>query len=165
MTEDDSLYIEEVALFFEGLGVSRIAGRILGLLLVCEPPSRTGSELVEELGASKASVSQMTRFLVDTGLIERFAVRGSRASHFRIRDDGFEALFAREMQTLTAYVGLGERGIELVGKTQRADRLRKLTAFFRFFAEVMPELIERWRAEQDDRIAAESPPDEEPAGG
>jgi len=151
-------FIEDVALFFEGAGLPRIAGRILGLLIVCEPPHRTPAQLTRELGVSKASVSQMTRFLVQVGLLERFAIRGERASYFRIRDDGFEALMAQEIATLTAFGPIAERGLDMLGSGQRADRLRKLRAFFRFFEEAMPELLERWRRERDARIAAESGP-------
>lgn len=156
MNDDVFHYIEEVALFFEGSGLPRIAGRILGVLLVCDPPHRTAAQLTSELGASKASVSQMTRLLVQTGLIERFAVRGERASHFRVRDDGFESLFAQEITTLTAFGPIAERGIGLLGGGARATRLRQLRAFFRFFEEAMPELLDRWRAEREQRIADES---------
>ncbi len=155
MNDDLSHYIEEVALFCEGLGLPRIAGRIVGLLLVCEPPSRTAAQLTAELGASKASVSQMTRFLVDSGLIERFTVRGSRSTHFRISEDGFEALFEREIAALTALRTIADRGIELLGADEHADRLRRVAALFRFFEEAMPELFDRWREERDARIAAE----------
>lgn len=155
MTEELSRYIEDVALFFEELGLPRIAGRIVGHLLVCDPPHRTAAQLIRELRASKASVSQMTRYLIQAGLLERFAVRGERATLFRITDDGFEALFGREITTLTAFGDIAERGIGLVGPDEGADRLRKLRAFFRFFEEATPELLERWRDERDARIAAE----------
>ncbi|MEO0600975.1 MAG: MarR family transcriptional regulator [Myxococcota bacterium] len=156
MTDSVDRYIEEVALFYEDLGLPRIAGRILALLLVCDPPSRTAAELTEELGASKASVSQMTRLLITLGFIERFGVRGSRAAHFRVRDDGFEAMFTQQIAALTALGPMAERGVALVGAGAGADRLRKLRALLRFFEEAMPEMLARWRVERDARIADEA---------
>ncbi|MEM6928776.1 MAG: MarR family transcriptional regulator [Myxococcota bacterium] len=156
MTDSVDRYIEEFALFYEDLGLPRIAGRILALLLVCDPPSRTAAQLTDELGASKASVSQMTRLLITVGFIERFGVRGSRAAHFRVRDDGFEAMFTQQIVALTALGPMAARGVELVGPGDRADRLRKLRALLRFFEEAMPEMLERWRVERGTRIADES---------
>ncbi|MEN0061767.1 MAG: MarR family transcriptional regulator [Myxococcota bacterium] len=157
VSDDLRRYVEDLALFYEAAGLPRIAGRILGLLLVCEPPHRTAAQLIEELGASKASVSQMTRLLVSAGLIERFAQRGERASYFRIRDDGFETLFEREIATIRGFGPIADRGLALLGPEagDRGSRLRALRALYRFFEEAMPDLIDRWRRERDERIANE----------
>src|SRR5438445_13508540 len=65
-------------------GLPRMAGRILGLLLVCEPPERTAAELARELHASAGSISTMTRLLERAQLIERVSRAGERADRFRI---------------------------------------------------------------------------------
>ena len=50
-------FIEEVGLLFEQTGLPRMAGRILGWLLIANPPHQTTSHLTEALLASKASIS------------------------------------------------------------------------------------------------------------
>ena len=47
MPPDLAPYIEDVALYWEQHGLPRIAGRIIGLLLVCDPPHRSAAELLE----------------------------------------------------------------------------------------------------------------------
>lgn len=156
MTDDLSRYVEDTALLFESLGIPRMAGRILGLLLVCDPPHRTSTELVRELSASKASISEMTRMLVTFGLLERFARPGERSNYFRVRDDGFEMLFEQEMKTIAAFGNLAEQGLAVIGDNrERGQRLRALRAFYRFWEEALPDLAARWRDERDARIAAE----------
>lgn len=75
--------MEDVALHFEESGLPRIAGRILGLLLVCDPPHRSAQELADQLGASKASISTMTRLLLSGVILEKVGLPGERATYYR----------------------------------------------------------------------------------
>lgn len=67
-------FAEDVGLVFENIGLPRMAGRVLGWLLVCDPPHQSMLELVEALSASKASISNTTRMLIEIGLIERISL-------------------------------------------------------------------------------------------
>ena len=67
---EEKHFVEEVGLFFEQSGMPRMAGRILGWLLISDPSHQTTSELAEVLLASKGSISTMTRLLIRIGLIE-----------------------------------------------------------------------------------------------
>ena len=49
-------FAEEVGLFFERSGMTRMAGRILGWLLVCDPPHQTLNDLAEALGRYASGV-------------------------------------------------------------------------------------------------------------
>ncbi len=157
---DDALarWVEEVALHFEAGGLPRIAGRILGHLLVCDPPHRSGAELVQELGASKASVSAMARMLLTAGLIERAGVPGERATYYRLRSDGFEARFAAVMSSIVAFRPVADRGLALLDREEpaRSARLRELRALYRFFEREMPVLFARYREERERLIEEES---------
>ena len=43
-------YLEQWGLLFESLGSTRMMGRVLGWLLVCEPPEQTAREIADALG-------------------------------------------------------------------------------------------------------------------
>ncbi len=111
-------------------------------------------ELSEELGVSKASVSTMTRLLVRTGLLERVPAPGARSTYFRLREDGFEKLFAAKMEGMVAFRPLAERGLRLLPPDpEPRRRLRLLKALYAFFEREMPALLERWRAEREALVA------------
>lgn len=143
-------YIEDIALFFEKSGLPRIAGRILGLLLICDPPHRSASELAEEVGASKASVSTMTRMLLSAGLIERVGVPGERSTHFALRDDGFERTFEVRMKGLVGFGPLAERGLQLLANegSGPSRHLRELAALYEFWGRELPLLLDKWKQER-----------------
>lgn len=88
----DAQLVEELAHAFGAFGVPRMAGRILGALLLSSEPYETLDSLAETLGASKGSMSTMARLLVGTGLVERVAVPGGRRDHYRIRPGGWPEL-------------------------------------------------------------------------
>ena len=151
---DDELahYVEEVALHFERSGLPRIAGRIVGLLLVCDPPERSAGQLAAELGVSKGSVSAMTRLLLGAGTIKRVARPGERLTYFALSDDGFERKLARRVEAMAASRALGELGLRLLegrgAPDSQTKRLREFVAMYAFWEREMPTLLARWRAER-----------------
>ena len=46
-------------------------------MLICDPPAQSAGELADVLGASKGSLSTMTRLLIQVGLIERAGLRAA----------------------------------------------------------------------------------------
>lgn len=75
-------FIELMGFMTQDDGIPRIAGQILGYLLV-EGEARTLAEITEALKISKASASTNCRLLADRGALERVAPLGSRADRYR----------------------------------------------------------------------------------
>jgi len=71
-------HIERVGLFFEKSGFPRMVGRVLGYLLIAEPPHKTFNEIQEYLQASKSSISTSLQFLLNQGLVGYFTLPGDR---------------------------------------------------------------------------------------
>jgi DNA-binding MarR family transcriptional regulator len=140
-----SEYVESIALHFETSGLPRIAGRILGMLLTCHPSDLGAAELETRLGASKASISTMTRLLEQYGLIERTARPGERITRYRIRDHAWTELMKSKLQGLSSFRILAERGLQLLENAppeQRA-RLETMQRLYTFFEAEIPALIQR----------------------
>lgn len=152
MEEEFARYVEDVALFWESQGLPRIAGRILGLLLVCEPPYRSAGELAEELGVSKGSVSSMTRLLLASESVETTAFPGDRATYYRLTPDSLDRKLERRLAMMMRFRALAERGIELLEgePEERSARLRRVASLYGFLEREVPRLLERWREECDE---------------
>jgi DNA-binding transcriptional regulator GbsR (MarR family) len=87
LTNSDS-FIERMGLTAESDGLSRIAGRLFGALLLDSEP-RSLDELAEQLGVSKASVSTEARRLLDRGVAERIGKLGDRRDYYALTPDFF----------------------------------------------------------------------------
>jgi DNA-binding transcriptional regulator GbsR (MarR family) len=149
-------WIEELALLYERDGLPRMAGRIFAWLLVCHPPEQTMEDLAAALGGSKASMSTMTRLLVQTGLVERGRRPGERSDRFRIRPDQWERLWETRLQLVRSATAVIERGAALVRHLPPDSRRRveDLLGQYRFFERELPALVARWRDAQHPRRPA-----------
>jgi len=115
-------FVEEVGLFFEQRGLPRMAGRILGWLLICDPPHQTASELADALLASKGSISSMTRMLIRLGIIERTVLPGQRRDYFLIKPDAWNAVMKESLTKISEFRSLLERGLEMLeGKDSQVN--------------------------------------------
>ncbi|MFP4440338.1 MAG: GbsR/MarR family transcriptional regulator [Chloroflexaceae bacterium] len=143
-------FIEAVGLSFEQAGLPRMAGRILGWLLICDPPHQSPGELAEVLQASKGSISSMTRLLEQIGLIERLSLPGERRDYFRIRSESWTALFKRRMELVSNFRQLADRGLELLSEhtPEQRRRLEEMRNMYAFFEYEVPRLLERWEQER-----------------
>jgi len=152
-------FAEEFGLFLEQSGLPPMAGRILGWLLVCEPEQQSAAELLRALGASKGSISMMTRLLINLGLIERVAVAGRREKYFRIRPGVWSELLGSQMARTSEMRALAERGLALFdGRDEAARaRLEELHHLYSFMEREMPALLARWARERDVDGAETSP--------
>ena len=116
-------FVEEFGVLFEQSGGVRMLGRVIGLLTIAEPPERTAEQLAAELQASRGSISQTTRQLVQMGLVQRFAKPGERRDYFRIKPNGWTAMMRGEIRLIASYRELIGRGLALVdegdGETRR----------------------------------------------
>jgi len=139
-------FVEIFGIFFERAGVPRIAGRIWGWLLVCDPPHQTAAELADAVSASRGSISTMTRLLMQFGLIERIGLPGERNRFYRVKSGAFTELLRAKMSFTTEVRKMAERGLELLkGEPPRARRrLEECRDFYTFFEREFPALIERW---------------------
>ncbi len=143
-------FIEEVGLLFETAGVQRMAGRVMGHLLICEPKHQSSAELAEALNASRGAISQSTRSLVQMGLIEKVPVPGDRATYFAWVEGSFANHLHAEAARTRLFRELVARGMDLLRDAGRAEssvaRLQELHDMFVFFEQEWPALIERWEA-------------------
>jgi hypothetical protein len=143
---EERRFIEEFGVLLEMEGLPRMAGRLLGRLLLCDPAEQTAEQLAEVVGASKASVSTTTRLLIHLGLVERVSLPGVRRDYFRIRPNAIGNLMRSSMTRIHAGRALTERGLLLA----RGDlsRLRDWYDIYTFFERELPPLIDRWEAER-----------------
>ncbi|MEU4343067.1 hypothetical protein AB0H00_17615 [Nocardia sp. NPDC023852] len=119
-------WVEQVATFcVEEWGLPPITGRILGLLMICDPPQRSAGEIAETIQASRASLTSNMRFLTVIGLIRKVRVPGGRTAYYRIEDDAWHKVIQRKLDSLAAFGDIAEQGVALAGgEGPRVERIR-----------------------------------------
>jgi DNA-binding MarR family transcriptional regulator len=109
-------WVESVAAFStEEWGLPPITGRILGLLMICDPPERSAGQIADAIQASRASLTSNMRFLTAIGLVRKVRVPGDRTAYFRIEDDAWHKVIQRKLDSLGRFGAIAEQGLALTG--------------------------------------------------
>ena len=149
-SEAERKFVEEFALLIQQAGLTRMAGRILAWLLICEPPQQSIGQMAESLSASKSAISTSLRFLIQPGLVEILSPVGQRRDVFVIKPGIWRKLTEAYLAQLSIMRQLAERGLALLEDEppERLQRLEGMRSMFAFAEDVLPELLERWEAEE-----------------
>lgn len=145
--EEKQHFIEEVGLFFEGVGLTRMAGRMLGWLLICDPPHQSMNTIADVLRASKGSISAASRLLIQNGLVEKVSLPGERRDYYRVQPGAWFEIMKKKQDEIALMRELAEVGLELLegeSPDQRA-RLESMRETFAFFEREFPAMLERWQ--------------------
>ena len=160
MTQDaETDFIEGMGLVFQGDGMPRIAGRLLGLFVLHGGPF-SFAQLAARLEISRGSVSTNTRLLEDLGVIERVAIRGERQDFFRLAADPYaeiaERKRVRSLRAREAILRNAER-LEDVGPDGMA-RVGDLANFFEVLTHAAELALERLNGDGKSAPVRTTPP-------
>ncbi len=122
----------------------------MGYLLIAIPETQSVNEIAVFLKASKASISTMSRALINMGLVERKAFPGERKDYFRLRTGAWLEFFEKEMQAAARFRVMMQKGLELMKHESEADkkRLQDVLEMYTWFEREFPKLIESWKKEK-----------------
>ncbi len=143
-------FIEDISLYFEQMGLPRMAGRIVGVLLISNPPEQSMTDLCEVLQASKSAVSTNARLLDEMGLIERVPSPVPRQVYFRFTAGGWVVFMRMRLRLMASLHQIAERGLELLKDEDPSIRARLQEAhdMFSQIEQELPVLLKRIEAER-----------------
>lgn len=153
MILEEKHFIEDIGLFFEQMGLPRMAGKILGVLLIADPPAQSITDIGNRLSASKSSISIMARLLVDRGLIERVASPLPRRDYYRFKPGGWILYLRSWLELMSALHQITERGMALIREKNGTEDERLLEAhdLFSLLEDKFPALLTTLEKERRDR--------------
>ena len=127
-----------------------MAGRVLGYLLVCDPPEQSIAELSDALLASRSAVTGALDVLERTDTIRRSRKAGERMDRVSVdftsaQAHGFDA---SEYQALS---DLAKEGLEVLkdAPPERKATLKEMEAFADWLVERTQTMKEEWEAHRD----------------
>ncbi|MEO3799783.1 MarR family transcriptional regulator [Nonomuraea sp. B1E8] len=142
-------FVESAGLYFERLGLSRTAGRVIGVLLADPDDSADAPKLCGQLGVAKSSMSVALGQLERGGLVERFRPPRERRDHYRLTEDVFGRAFKAKMAEFTAFAQLAEQGLAAVGHNPKSRaRLELMRDMYDFMGREFPKLLDQWDRER-----------------
>jgi hypothetical protein len=146
--EAEIAFVDQLGRFFaRQYGLPPVTGRVLGWLLICDPPEQTAAEIAGALQTSRSAVGSAIASLENQGQIRRTRAAGERADRVSFHPDAD----VRSLESPVEYgamLALAGHGLEVLRDAPPARRARLLgaVAFYEFLLERMPALADEWRA-------------------
>lgn len=139
-------FIENVGVFFERYGLSRIGGRILALLMVAEH-ELTLDDIAATLRVSRASVSTNARFLTLYGMAQLVTRPGDRRDYYRLPPNTWSRAMEAELEATLELRRITEHGLAAARASDRlaTEHLEELIEYCDLVLEDRRITLEHWR--------------------
>lgn len=92
----ESAFVEQLGSIYQSEGMPRIAGRIIGLMILDARPY-SFDELAKALKISRGSVSTNTRALEAWGVLTRVSMPGERQDYFKLSKRPYSQMLERQL--------------------------------------------------------------------
>jgi DNA-binding MarR family transcriptional regulator len=143
-----------------------MVGRLIGYLVVCDPPEQSIGELAEALLASRSAITNAVKSLETMRLIRRTRVAGERMDRVRLDPSspqamGLDTSEYEEMRDLVL------EGLEVVGDApaERRAGLVEWLEFTDFLIEQINRMSQEWSERRAALVAAGKLPEQPGHGG
>lgn len=142
---DNREFVEQMGFASESDGLSRIAGRLFGTLLLSEEP-RSLDELAADLDVSKASVSTEARRLLERGVADRVSRPGDRRDFYQLAPDFFGQILRHRIARWSRFRHLAVNMLASQGERSRVvrDRLEYIDDLHAFVVDRIENDLREW---------------------
>jgi hypothetical protein len=137
-SDDALVWVERVAKYCADQdGLPLIAGRVLGWLLICDPPEQSAGQIADAIGASRASLTTNLRLLGSVGFVSQVTKPGDRTVYYRVDDDAWESVVRRQIASLASFGDIMRDGLTVTGRSaRRSSRIRAAHEVFSWMEKV-----------------------------
>ncbi len=144
-----SQFVENMGLHYEDYGLSRIAGRIVGLLMITPRPI-SSEEMSEALQVSRSSISTNIRTLQMAGLVDKVSVPGDRVDYYTLSDEHWQMELEMRLENILPLKEMAEDGLEDLDEDHPArGRLVEMIDWVNMIDRMLQELRSQWQTRQE----------------
>jgi len=143
-------YIEEIGIFFEQLGMTRMSGRAFGYMIVSDKSEVSFADIQSALEASKGSISGTTKQLITIGFIEPITKPGDRKTYFRISERNVGDILKSRIELFVKFSTMLKKGNQLKKKDDNVSAwLHEITSFYDWVGDEIEKILDRWEDEKE----------------
>jgi DNA-binding transcriptional regulator GbsR (MarR family) len=147
--DDEALkFIEKMGLYFDKYGVPRLAGRIIGLMMLTDKPLNT-DDIMAILGASRTAISTNLKLGLANGYIEPTLRRepGDRRDYYQFSSDGFQYGMKLALLRLQEFIQITDEAFNHINPENKEGRkhLLEMRMFYDFVEEWTTSLDQEWQ--------------------
>jgi DNA-binding transcriptional regulator GbsR (MarR family) len=138
-------FIDKLGTFHETVGLPKIGGRILGLMLVIDRPV-SPEDISDILKVSRSSVSTNLKGLKMFQLIDSIHVPGSRKEFYAFSENAIENMIKIRLSTYEPFRQILGEGFQFVKKNKLTSKhIQNLMDYQKMEYELYTNLLKLWK--------------------
>jgi DNA-binding transcriptional regulator GbsR (MarR family) len=143
LTKEQKALIERYAVMLKSMGSTAALGKIIGYLIISEPPYHSFEEIQSDLKLSKGAVSNTLKIMEIQGLVEYFMVSGDRKRYFKLALKNQEFLLMRQITETDRFIAIMQDSIVLrePGNEEFENELQKFIDLYKMLQMKLLEVI------------------------
>jgi DNA-binding transcriptional regulator GbsR (MarR family) len=150
MNQEQSNFIEETALLFEQTGLTRMAGRIFGYLLVMDEEAVSFDRLCEELQASKGSISSNIKVLAQLEFVIPVSLPGDRKTYYRSGRKDVGDIMRDRLSLHRKFARMFGEAAKIRNRSDAVtDWINESAAFYEWVEEQVLCILDQWQQEKE----------------
>jgi DNA-binding transcriptional regulator GbsR (MarR family) len=138
--------VEKIGVAMEMGGLQPAVGRVLGCLMVSDPPYKTFDEIQGYLGISKSAVSNALNGLMSREIVDYITLPGDRKRYFQLAQTGMISQMKKRLVRHSAMPELLRAVIQARSNKypEFNKNLLEICDFFSFMEKEMLSSIDKW---------------------
>lgn len=148
LSPEKEMYIEETGLIFELMGATRMAGRILGYMMVCEKTFVSFGELTDVIHASKSSISTNVKALINIGYIKLVTFPADRKTYYALDNSAnHQSMMENKMVYMEKLADHAKRGLGLRDNLSdsTSEWIKEMTDFYDWLLANIPAFLKQYQ--------------------
>jgi biotin operon repressor len=149
--DEELIFADHVGRFYaREHGFPPMAGRLMGYLMICDPPQQSIDELADALMASRSAITGAVKMLEAYGFVARTRRAGERVDRVSANPDAMEPRNF-DSRLFEEQGALFREGLALLAGAppERRAVLSELVALADFLAERLPRVLAEWHEHRD----------------
>ncbi|CAH1194506.1 conserved hypothetical protein [Candidatus Nitrotoga sp. BS] len=142
LTNEENDFIDRLGLIAESGGLTRISGRIWGLLIVTGK-AHAPIEIAEILQISRASISMALKTLQTLELVELKTKAGTRHTYFAMREHPYVSMLQAHSKQAKANTTVVTNAMKAIQRPEARKRLEDLETFYKIMDEGYLSMLSR----------------------
>lgn len=145
-------FIQKLGVFYESVGLTNIAGKIMGLLLVWGDPI-SPLQISKILRVSRGSVSNSLRLLKVYGYLEEKKIAGVRNKFYSFSESAWQNAMKVRLQTYIPLVAIMQEGRSIMEREKLSTKIfDEALVLIQKEQEFYNHLINHWEEEVTSKI-------------
>lgn len=142
--------VEEIGIFYESTGLTPMEARVFALLLLSDPPEQDFYAIQDFLHASKSTVSNALKRLINEGRIDYITRPGDRKRYFRISPQRWLSEMQSRIGNMSPTVDVMRKVIEIRSDADTPafnEELCSILRYLEYLNEELPQVVANWDPE------------------